>query len=117
MRLFSERISEMRVSFSERVFSFRSLILASNEPGGMLARALDECREGLQLERYFTNGSHMEITDSMAEALMATVIKTARLLRENPGSYEARAEMMWFCGKGYGDTRGRSRTRGGLERN
>lgn len=47
------------------------------------------------MEHYFTNGGHMEITDSMAEALMGTVIRTARLLQKNPGSYEARAEMMW----------------------
>lgn len=46
-------------------------------------------------ERYFTNGGNMEITDSMAEALMRTVIKYARVLAKEPQNYEARAEVMW----------------------
>lgn len=47
------------------------------------------------MERYFTNGDQMEITDSIAEALMRTVIKNAKLLRNNPEDYDARAEIMW----------------------
>lgn len=46
-------------------------------------------------ERYFTNGGNMEITDSIAEALMRTVIKYARILVREPDNYEARAEIMW----------------------
>lgn len=46
-------------------------------------------------ERYFTNGGNMEITDSIAEALMRTVIKYARVLVREPENYEARAETMW----------------------
>lgn len=46
-------------------------------------------------ERYFTNGGNMEITDSIAEALMRTVIKYARVLVREPENYEARAEVMW----------------------
>lgn len=46
-------------------------------------------------ERYFTNGGNMEITDSIAEALMRTVIKYARVLVHEPENYEARAEVMW----------------------
>lgn len=46
-------------------------------------------------ERYFTNGGNMEITDSIAEALMRTVIKYARILAHDPKNYEARAEIMW----------------------
>lgn len=46
-------------------------------------------------ERYFTNGGNMEITDSIAEALMRTVIKYARILVHEPDNYEARAEVMW----------------------
>lgn len=46
-------------------------------------------------ERYFTNGGNMEITDSIAEALMRTVIKCARVLVCDPQNYEARAEVMW----------------------
>lgn len=37
----------------------------------------------------------MEITDSMAEALMRTVIKNAKILAEDPLNYDARAEILW----------------------
>ena len=47
------------------------------------------------MERYFTNGGNMEITDSMAEALMRTVIKNAKILAEDPLNYDARAEILW----------------------
>lgn len=47
------------------------------------------------MERYFTSGGNMEITDSIAEALMRTVMKYAHILKEDSGNYEARAEIMW----------------------
>lgn len=47
------------------------------------------------MERYFTSGGNMEITDSIAEGLMRTVIANALILRDNPKNYEARAEVMW----------------------
>ena len=47
------------------------------------------------MERYFTGGSHMEITDTIAEALMRTVIKNAKILADDPENEEARAEIMW----------------------
>ncbi|MBP5520733.1 MAG: iron-containing alcohol dehydrogenase [Treponema sp.] len=47
------------------------------------------------MERYFTNGGNMEITDSMAEALLRTVKENAKLLVKDPNNYEARAEVMW----------------------
>ena len=47
------------------------------------------------MERYFTNGGNMEITDSIAEALMRTVISNARILKNDPKNYDARAEIMW----------------------
>ena len=47
------------------------------------------------MERYFTSGGNMEITDSIAEALMRTVMKYAHVLKADPGNYEARAEIMW----------------------
>ena len=47
------------------------------------------------MERYFTNGGNMEITDSMAEALLRTVKKNAVILRDDPKNYDARAEVMW----------------------
>ncbi|MCR5106816.1 MAG: iron-containing alcohol dehydrogenase [Lachnospiraceae bacterium] len=47
------------------------------------------------MERYFTNGGNMEITDSMAEALLRTVKKNALILYKDPKNYDARAEVMW----------------------
>ena len=47
------------------------------------------------MERYFTNGGNMEITDSIAEGLMRTVIENARILIYDPKNYDARAEVMW----------------------
>lgn len=47
------------------------------------------------MERYFTQGGNMEITDSIAEALLRTVMKNAEILVKDPGNYDARAEIMW----------------------
>ncbi|MDO4306915.1 MAG: iron-containing alcohol dehydrogenase [Eubacteriales bacterium] len=47
------------------------------------------------MERYFVNSETMEITDSISEALMQTVIYNARILMKEPGNYNARAEIMW----------------------
>lgn len=65
------------------------------------------------MERYFVNLETMEITDSISEALMQTVIYNARILMREPGNYNARAEIMWAgslshngltgCGTGGGD--------------
>ena len=65
------------------------------------------------MERYFVNIETMEITDSISEALMQTVIYNARILMKEPKNYSARAEIMWAgslshngltgCGTGGGD--------------
>ena len=47
------------------------------------------------MERYFTNTEHVDLTDRMAEALMQTIVRTAPEVRQNPDSYEARANIMW----------------------
>ncbi|WP_292017740.1 MULTISPECIES: iron-containing alcohol dehydrogenase [unclassified Megasphaera] len=47
------------------------------------------------MERYFTQGGNMEITDSIAEGLLRTVMKYAVILHAHPEQYEARAEIMW----------------------
>ena len=47
------------------------------------------------MERYFTNGGNMELTDSMAEALLRTVKENAKILVHDPKNYDARAEVMW----------------------
>lgn len=65
------------------------------------------------MERYFVNSETMEITDSISESLMQTVIYNARILMKEPENYNARAEIMWAgslshngltgCGTGSGD--------------
>ena len=47
------------------------------------------------MERYFTNGGNMELTDQLAEGLMRTVKANALILAEHPDDYDARAEVMW----------------------
>ena len=47
------------------------------------------------MERYFTNGGNMEITDAIAEGLVRTVMTNAEILVKDPKNYDARAEVMW----------------------
>ena len=47
------------------------------------------------MERYFTQGDSLEITDSIAEGLLRTVMAQAVILRDDPKNYNARAEVMW----------------------
>ena len=47
------------------------------------------------MERYFTNGGSMEITDALAEGLLRTVMRNAEILVKDPRNYDARAEIMW----------------------
>ena len=47
------------------------------------------------MERYFHSGGGMELTDALAEALLRTVMKNARILRDDPRNYDARAEILW----------------------
>lgn len=47
------------------------------------------------LERYLNHGTNMAMTDGISEALLRTVIKCAKILRNDPENYEARAEVMW----------------------
>lgn len=58
------------------------------------------------MERYFTNGGNMEITDAIAEGLLRTVIKNARILHTDPQNYEARAEVMWAGSLAHNDLTG-----------
>ena len=65
------------------------------------------------MERYFNPNDNMELTDSISEGLLRTVIKYAKVLMQEPDNYEARAEVMWAgslahngltgCGTGGGD--------------
>ena len=47
------------------------------------------------LERYLVKEGTMEVTDTMAEAVLRAVRKYGAVLRDDPENYEARAEIMW----------------------
>lgn len=47
------------------------------------------------MERYFSREPHTELTDSIAEALLRTVMNNAVILKKDPVNYDARAEIMW----------------------
>ncbi len=42
------------------------------------------------LERYLNHGTNLKMTDGISEALLRTVIKSAKTLRDEPENYEAR---------------------------
>lgn len=58
------------------------------------------------MERYFTNGGNMEITDAIAEGLLRTVMKNALVLHTDPQNYDARAEVMWAGSLAHNDLTG-----------
>ncbi len=58
------------------------------------------------LERYFTQGGNMELTDQIAEGLLRTVMKNAIILRDDPANYNARAEVMWASSLSHNDLTG-----------
>lgn len=47
------------------------------------------------MERYFTNQGTSDLTDSLAESLLKTVMHYGTILMEEPNNYKARAEIMW----------------------
>lgn len=47
------------------------------------------------MERYFSNDMDMNLTDSIAEALLRTMIDNAYKVLDNPNDYRARAQIMW----------------------
>ena len=49
------------------------------------------------MERYFTNTQDVEISDCLCEGTLTAIIKEAYRIKQNPGDYGARANIMW-CG-------------------
>ena len=47
------------------------------------------------MERYFIPGIKCDMTDEIAEGLIRTVIKNGKIIVENPGDYDAMAEVFW----------------------
>ena len=47
------------------------------------------------IERYFTNVSHVELTDRLSEAVLKTMVNNTPIVLKEPENYDARAEIMW----------------------
>ena len=58
------------------------------------------------MERFFNRSDNMEMTDRISEAVIRTVMKYAKILREDPCNYEARAEVMWAGSLSHNDLTG-----------
>lgn len=47
------------------------------------------------MERYFTNVTHVDLTDRLCEATLRTMINNVPIVLDEPQNYDARAEIMW----------------------
>ena len=65
------------------------------------------------MERYFTAGDHMALTDELAEGVLRTVHQSAYLLKENPLDYDARANVMWASSLSHNSLTGMGNASGG----
>lgn len=63
------------------------------------------------MERYFNKVKTLELNDQFAESLMRVVIMNAKILKDHPDDYDARAEVMWAASLSHNDITG-SRTYG-----
>ncbi|MBQ0141524.1 MAG: iron-containing alcohol dehydrogenase [Prevotellaceae bacterium] len=57
-------------------------------------------------ERYFSKDDDMEITNSIAEALLRTVMSEAHKVLKNPTDYNSRAQIMWAGSLAHNDLTG-----------
>lgn len=58
------------------------------------------------LERYFSNSPATELTDSIALALVRTVVNAGRVAIEKSDDYNARADLMWASSVSHNDLTG-----------
>ncbi len=58
------------------------------------------------MERYFTNVTEVDVTDRMAEAVISSVVRAARIAMKEPCNYDARANLMWAGTVAHNDTVG-----------
>lgn len=58
------------------------------------------------MERYFSKDDDMEITDSIAEAVLRTCISEWRNVLKNPEDYNSRAQIMWAGSLAHNDLTG-----------
>lgn len=65
------------------------------------------------LERYFSDGGDVMLTDGIAEALLRTIMVMSKRALENPEDYEARANIMWAGSLSHNNLTGSGRGMGG----
>lgn len=58
------------------------------------------------LERYFSVCEPTELTDSVAEGLLKSVVSAGKKVMENPEDYDARATLMWASSLSHNDLTG-----------
>ncbi len=58
------------------------------------------------MERYFSKDDDMEITDSIAEALLRTCMSEVHKVLQNPTDYNSRAQIMWAGSLAHNDLTG-----------
>ncbi|MCQ2975287.1 MAG: iron-containing alcohol dehydrogenase [Bacteroidales bacterium] len=58
------------------------------------------------MERYFSKDDDMEITDSIAEAVLRTVKEQVQIVLKNPTDYNSRAQIMWSGSLAHNDLTG-----------
>lgn len=76
------------------VFSILNPELCLTLPDNQIANGVSDMMSHI-FERYFTNTTHTDLTDSLCEATLRTIMKNARLLRKDPKNYEAWAEVVF----------------------
>jgi hypothetical protein len=57
-------------------------------------------------ERYFTNTPYVDCTDRICEGIIATLMKYAVLVKDDPYNYDIRTEIMWACKLAHDNTAG-----------
>lgn len=68
--------------------------LAMTLPPEQIANGVTDIMAHL-MERYFTNTTHVELTDRLIEGVLKTMIRNAPLVLKDPSDYNAWAEIMW----------------------
>lgn len=81
-------------SHSYPVFSILNPELAVTLPAYQIACGTTDILAHM-IERYFTNVTHVDLTDHLLEGAMRTIIRQAPRLLEHPDDYDTWAEVMW----------------------
>ncbi len=76
------------------IFSILNPELCLTLPEHQIANGVSDMMSHI-FERYFTNTRNTDLTDSLCEATLRTIMKNALLLRKNPKDYNAWAEIVF----------------------